>query len=353
MVHNLSPIALHVYGDLAIRWYGLSYILGFIFAYILIRWMSIRQKQGLTPALLGDFISYGAIGVLVGGRLGYCLFYSPDLFLKFKAEVPFWGVLAINEGGMASHGGMIGLVVACTLFAIKHGMNRLYLYDLVALVGPVGIFFGRLANFVNGELVGRPCPAEFPLAVKFPTDINLWPTQSPERLADLTGLIETLPGWNKGAWLEAIDQLRAQSTAREKIYSGLGQMIDSIQAGNISLQNALEPYLEPRYPSQLFGALGEGLILFLILFIVWRKPRKPGVVGALFLVLYSIARIAGEQFRMPDAHIGLQLFDLTRGQWLSLGMLAIGLVLLFIWGRRETLPLPGWARSQNLKIHRR
>ena len=353
MVHDFSPILFQIYGDLAIRWYGFSYLIGFLSAYMMIRWLAVRQKQGLTPKMIGDFVAYGAIGVLVGGRLGYCIFYSPDLFLKFKSEFPFWGVFALNEGGMASHGGMIGLVVACTLFAIKHGLSRLYLYDLVALVGPIGIFFGRIANFINGELVGRPAPADFPLAVRFPTDIELWPTEAPSRLGGLSQVVDKIPGMSTENWLEWVDKYRTDPSAKDSLYSGLHKIIEAIQSGNSAAKEAIAPLLDPRHPSQLYGALGEGLILFLILFFLWRRPRRPGVIGCSFVVFYAIARIIDEEFRMPDVGIGFQLFGLTRGQWLSIGMLLIGIVFLFLWGRREALPIPGWRRGQNVKIHRR
>ena len=353
MVHDLSPILFRIYGDLAVRWYGLSYILGFLASYLLLRWLVVRQKQGLSPALVGDFVTYGAIGILLGGRLGYCLFYSPDLFLKFKDSFPFWGVFAVNEGGMASHGGMIGLMIASTLFAIKHGISRLYLYDLICLVGPVGIFFGRIANFINGELVGRPCSPDFPLAVKFPSDILQWPTEDLSKVAGLTPVVEKVPGLVRDQWLEWVGKFQLDQGARDSIYQGLNQIIESIQSGNTAAKEAIAPLLEPRHPSQLYGALGEGLILFLILFFFWRKPRKPGIVGCVFLIFYAIARIADEQFRMPDAHIGYQLFGLTRGQWLSSVMLVIGIGLLILWGRREALKVPGWMRGQNVKVHRR
>ena len=353
MVHDFSPILFRIYGDLAVRWYGLSYILGFLAAYFLLQWMVVRQKQGLSPAMVGDFVAYGAIGILIGGRLGYCLFYSPDLFIKFKSDFPFWGVLAVNEGGMASHGGMIGLMVASTLFAIKHGISRLYLYDLICLVGPIGIFFGRIANFINGELVGRPASPDFPLAVKFPSDILQWPNDDLNKVAGLSSVVEKVPGMARDQWLEWVDKFKLDQGARDSIYQGLTQIIESIQSGNAAAKEAIAPLLESRHPSQLYGALGEGLILFLILFFFWRKARKPGIVGCMFLIFYAIARITDEQFRMPDAQIGYQLFGLTRGQWLSTVMLVIGIVLLFLWGRREALAIPGWKRGQHVKVHRR
>ena len=353
MVHDLSPILFRIYGDIAVHWYGLSYVLGFFCAYILIRWISIRQKQGLTPKLVGDFVLFSAIGVLIGGRLGYCLFYSPDLFLKFRPEFPFWGVFALSEGGMSSHGGMIGLVIVCTLFAISHGISRLYLYDLAALVGPVGIFFGRVANYINGELLGRPSPPDFPFGVKFPTEILYWPEQDPVRLGQLATVIEKVPGWSAEMWTTATQQFQTDSGSRETLFRGLEQILEAIQSGNVAVKNAIAPLLVERYPSQLFAAVGEGLLLFAILFILWRRPRKPGVISSCFLVFYSIVRIVDEHFRLPDAHLGFQLLELSRGQWLSIGMLFIGLALLFMWGRREALPVMGWGRGQNVKIHRR
>ena len=131
------------------------------------------------------------------------------------------------------------------------------------------------------------------------------------------------------------------------------QIIEAIQSGNSAAKEAIAPLLDLRHPSQLYGAVAEGLILFLILFFLWRKPRKPGIIGCCFVVFYAIARIIDEEFRLPDTQLGYQLFGLTRGQWLSIVMLAIGLVFLFIWGRRDSLRVPGWRRGQNVKIHRR
>lgn len=351
MVHDFDPFLWQISGNIGIRWYGLSYMVGFLLSYFLISWMCRKQKVGLTPEMVGDLVTYGAIGILVGGRLGYCIFYSPDLFLNFRSSFPFWGVLAVNEGGMASHGGMIGLVAACTIFAYKMGLSRLYLFDLVALCGPVGIFFGRLANFVNGELVGRVADASYPLAVKFPQDIFQWSSDS-AKLQSLTTVVEKI-GITKDQWLEWVDKIRIDSNSRQIINSTLEKLVEAIQNGNIAAKEAIAPLLEPRHPSQLYGAFGEGLFLFLVLFLLWRKPRKPGVIGSMFVIVYAIVRIVDEHFRMPDAHIGYQWLGLTRGQWLSAGMLLIGLFLLFLWGRRDSLTIPGWGRAPSVKIHRR
>ncbi len=327
-------------------------MIGFILSYYLILWLTRRQNASITQEQISDFVTYGAIGVLVGGRLGYCLFYSPDLFLSFDSSFPFWGVLAVNKGGMASHGGILGLIASCLIFAQRNGINPLYLFDLVAVCGPVGIFFGRLANFVNGELVGRIAPENYPWGVRFPQDILNWPSQEFARLGTLSVVVEKL-GVTKDQWFEWMDKFRADSISRMNLESTLYKIIDAVQAGHQDVRAAVAPLLDLRYPSQLFAALGEGVLLFSVLFLFWRKPRKPGMVGALFVVVYALVRISDEQFRLPDAHIGYQLFGLTRGQWLSIGMLALGLLLMLIWGKRSTLPTMGWRRVESVKIHRR
>lgn len=353
MLHDFSPFLWRISGDFGVRWYGLSYMMGFLCAYFLFIWLAKRQRSGLTPEMVGDLVTYGAIGILMGGRLGYCVFYSPDLFLKFKADFPFWGVLAVNEGGMASHGGMIGLVLACWLFAIKHRLSPNYLYDLVALAGPIGIFFGRLANFVNGELVGRPSDPNFSLAVKFPTDLMLWPVSEPERLSGLGAVVEKLPGGSRDRFLEMVDKMKIDGSARDFVNNTIYQIIEAVQGGNEAVKETLTPLLTARHPSQLYAAAGEGLFIFIFLFLLWYKPRKQGVIGATFVCLYAIVRIIDEQFRTPDAHIGFGLMGLTRGQWLSVGMLVIGLVLLFMFGRREGLATPGWGKGQHVRLGRR
>lgn len=352
MVHDFDPFALRISGDFGVRWYGLSYMAGFICAYLMIRWLAQRQRSGLTLQMVGDFITYGAIGTLVGGRLGYVMFYGPDLFLKFKSSFPFWGVLAVNEGGMASHGGIIGIVLACFLYARKYSVNGLYLLDLVSVVGPIGVFFGRIANFINGELVGRPCDPTYPLAVKFPQDIFSWPGQDMAKVAELTPVVEKV-GVSREQWLELVEKFRFDVGARDQVYSIMTNVINAIQDGNTAAKEAIAPLLTPRYPSQLFAAVGEGLFLFLVLFFLWRRPRKPGMVAATFVLLYAIVRVVDEHFRMPDAHIGFQWLGLTRGQWLSVVMFVVGLIMMFVWGRASSLKIPGWGRGHSIKLGRK
>lgn len=351
-IHDLSPFLIRFSGDIGIRWYGLSYLAGFLFAYLFILWISNRQQKGFTSELVGDFVTAGALGVLIGGRLGYCLFYSPDLFLQFKSSFPFWGVLAVNEGGMASHGGIIGLFLATTWFAYRRGLQKLYLYDLISMVGVMGVFFGRIANFINGELIGRVAGPNAWWTVKFPTDILSWPQYAPEKLSQLASTVALVPGKTSELYLSWLAEMPNSALARQNVQTVLYEIVDLIQRGNPALRDSIGSALEARYPSQLYAAFGEGLMIFLILFVLAYRPQKPGVIGSTFVLIYAIARIYTEQFRLPDAHIGYQAFGLTRGQWLSIAMLGVGLALIFYYYRREALRTPGWGLGQNIKIGR-
>lgn len=358
MVHDFSPFILkfpenQIWGDqFGFRWYGFAYMLGFICAYQVIGWLAWRQRSGLTRAMVGDFVTYAAIGTLVGGRLGYCLFYDQSLFLSFRPSFPFWGVLAVNEGGMASHGGIIGIVIGCWLYARKVGLNPVYLLDVASIVGPIGVFFGRIANFINGELVGRVADVDFPLAVKFPSDILNWPTYDFDRLSTLSGVVEKV-GIQTSQWSDWMAQFRTSQPARDQIYSALYKVIHEIQNGNEGLKSLIAPLLEPKHPSQLYAALSEGVFTFLILFFLARRSRKPGFIAGSFIVTYAIARIVNEQFRAPDIQIGFQWLGLTRGQWLSVAMLALGFIAIFFWNRTQTQKVFGWMRGQDVRVVRR
>lgn len=352
MIHDLSPFAFRIYENFGIRWYGLAYLAGFILGYFLIRWLVSRQRVEMSGEMISDFVTYVAVGTLVGGRLGYCLFYSPDLFTKFKDTFPYWGVLAVNEGGMASHGGMIGIIVGCWLYSRKNNINLLYLLDLVSVTGPIGAFFGRIANFINGELVGRPSEPGFPLAVRFPQDILLWPQQEFSKLSELVPVVEKM-GIARDQWFSWIDKYRMDVTARDQIYNTLVKLIDEIQKGHTELKELLGPFLIERHPSQLYAALGEGLFLFLLLFFLWKRPRKPGFIAAACMIAYALVRILDEHFRMPDAHIGFQLFGLTRGQWLSFGLLSLGVFFMFWWSRSTSKMINGWGKVASIKLNRK
>ncbi len=357
-VHDLSPFifkfpANSLWGDqFGFRWYGFSYLLGFICAYHLIVWLAKRQRAGLTHEMVGDFITYAAVGVLAGGRLGYCIFYDPKLFISFSSSMPFWKVLAVNEGGMASHGGVLGVIVACILFAAKHGISYAYLLDLAAITGPIGFFFGRIANFINGELVGRIAPENFEYAVKFPSDILNWPSYEPGRLAGLVPVVEKL-GVDSARWGELVSRYRTDSSVGDQMYSVLVRITHEIQNGNSGVKEAIAPLLDGRYPSQLLACLSEGLFSFVVLFFMARKSRRPGMVAATFGMVYAASRIFNEQFRQPDLQIGYQLFDLTRGQWLSIGMFVAGLLLMIFWSRTQSQTVHGWQRDEGGNVSSR
>ncbi|RMG42264.1 MAG: prolipoprotein diacylglyceryl transferase [Candidatus Dadabacteria bacterium] len=327
-LHTLDPFAIQFGDHFGIRWYGLAYLAGFFFSYLIIHYLIKKGRSELSPKLVSDFVFTAALGTIIGGRLGYCIFYSPDLFFEFTKSPPFWGVLAINRGGMASHGGIIGVVLACLYFGKRHSVNGLHLIDLSTLGAALGIFCGRIANFINGELVGRPCREDFIFAVKFPQDILAWPEVAYAKLYSLTPVVEKI-GVKAEAWKTILSKAPYSAAAATKLRETLQSVLDAIQSGNLAVQQAIEPLLTPRHPSQLYAALLEGLLVFLLLVFIWRKPRKPGVITACFFIFYSIVRIFDEQFRMPDIGIGFQLWGLTRGQWLSVGLLAFGFV--FLW----------------------
>lgn len=316
-LHTIDPYAVKLWEGGPIRWYGLSYLLGFVIAYLLVRRvLRVGANVTLDPKRTADFIVSVAIGVVVGGRLGYVLFYQPQLFVEFTDTLPFWSALAINKGGMASHGGMLGGMVACLYFAWRHQQPVMFLFDLLAFGAPLGLFFGRIANFINGELYGRPCDPDFIFAVKFPQELY---------------------------------ELPAAQTA------ALGMPVDraiaAVQAGNprvIELLSNLD-LLTPRHPSQLYAAVLEGLVVFAVLAVLYRKAVKPGVIGAAFCMTYAVMRIINEFFRMPDEHLRDAEFaaiGITRGQWLSVLLFVAGVVLTVIALRRPGPPMGGWRKQK-------
>ncbi len=349
-VHDLDPFLIQFSETFGIRWYGLAYLSGFLAGYWIISMMTRKGQSPLATPKVGDLITYFVVGVLAGGRLGYCLFYNPELLVDFRPEFPFWGALAVWEGGMASHGGFIGVAVACLLFAHRHKINARHIGDLAILGASIGIFFGRIANFINGELMGRVVEKPIAWAVKFPQDMHRWLSTSDigewrqhfqPKLAALTDTAEKL-GIQPEQWRSWVDQYLTNGSARSAVYETVDRIIAAVQSQNEAVTAALAQVLEPRHPSQIYAAISEGLIPFLVILWFWRKPRKPGLISGLFLTLYPISRIINEAFRLPDAHIGYQLFGLTRGQWLSIGMFLVAAAYL-VWSARQNGPaLGGW-----------
>ena len=194
--HDLNPVLFEIWGPMAVRWYGLAYLFGFLGGYLILRRLSKRGEFAVPPDKLSDFIVQVAIfGIFAGGRLGYVLLYAPDAFLKDPLFV-----FRVWEGGMASHGGMIGVIAVVLWTAWKQKISFWNLTDGLALVAPIGLFFGRIANFINGELWGRP--ADVPWAVIFPKhdDLPRHPSQLYEAFGEGLFLFLILWAVRKTAW---------------------------------------------------------------------------------------------------------------------------------------------------------
>ncbi len=324
-VHDLNPFVWRISGDFGIRWYGLAYIVGFVLAYLILRRLARRGRLLMPEDAVPDLMLAVMIGTLVGGRLGYVLVYNPSLFTEFSKSPPWWGLLAINNGGMASHGGVIGIILGAWWFARRYKVPPLHAMDSLALVAPIGIFLGRIANFINGELLGRmiltPNPPAW--AIKYPQELT-------ERRDELNSVL-------------SIEQ-RIALEDLESMYGGADNLVHEVQKGNDVVTHTLAPLLSPRHPSQLYQAFFEGLLLLALLWIIWRRPRRPGVVGAWFLIIYGVGRIFTEYYRLPDAHLlSPRIMGLSRGQWLSAGMVVAGAVALgVILTLKRGEPVGGW-----------
>lgn len=266
-----DPVAFSI-GPLSVHWYGVTYLLAFLFFWAYGSWLARnREWWGWSPQDVGDMLFYGMLGVVVGGRTGYVLFYAMDSFL----ENPMF-LFKITQGGMSFHGGLLGVMAAMWWFGRKSGRSFWDVADFVAPLVPIGLGLGRLGNFIGGELWGRISDA--PWAMVFANAIQPGGWQSAELRA----------AWESGA----LDHLA-------------------------------------RHPSQLYQAFGEGLGLFVLLAVYSRLPRPTAAVSGLFLVGYGAFRFMAEFFREPDTHIGFIGGEwLTMGMVLSLPMIAAGAVIM-------------------------
>lgn len=362
-IHNIDPFLIQFSSGFGIRWYGLAYLAGIVLGGLIILKLIRKGKMQMPEELLVDFGTWVAFGIFIGGRLGYCIFYAPHLFLEFGSltlpvlniNIPIWSVLEVYKGGMASHGGIAGVMAACFLFARKHKLNFLHCLDITVLGGSLGFFFGRIANFINGELYGREVASKISWAVKFPSELGEWARFEPQKLERLGGLVEAIGeipvqysgGPNtlyatKAQWSSWVGQYKFSQTANFNVNQFIDYIQQQVYLGNQKVLEGLQWVLTARHPSQLYQAFLEGLFVFIILNIIWLKPRKSGVIAASFGGLYAIARIIGEQYRMPDANIGFQFLGLTRGQWLSVFMLLAALALLIYSLKKKGPKYGGW-----------
>ncbi len=332
-MHSVDPFAIELWQGVGVRWYGLAYLGAFLCTFLSVHAMRKKGLSSLGAQDIVDYVSFGAVGALLGARLGYALFYAPGLFGSFSASFPFWDLLSVHRGGMSSHGGFLGVLLACWIFSRKRGFGLLHLLDISVLGASAGFFFGRLANFVNAELYGRVAEASLWWGVKFPTEILRWDFVNKERLRSLEpavrafGLEDAANNWSY--WL-------GDTNFYARVWDIKQQLVDAAARGNVQVLEALVPVLNTRYPSQLVQAACEGLGVFLLLSVLvfYVRPRFCGVVAGTFAWLYAVARIFGEVFRMPDDHIGFDLWGLTRGQWLSFGLVLIG-AALYWWAFKK------------------
>ena len=326
--HQLDPFLIHFYGNIGLRWYSMAYILAVFFAYFAGQYLIKKDRLQIPLNKLMDSIFFGAMGAVIGGRLGYCLFYMPGLFVSFDGSFPYLGVLKVYEGGMSSHGGILGFLVSQILYAYRHKLSFFSLMDLGALSGAFGIFLGRIANFINGELYGRVVEGSSWLMIRFPSEVLLWASQ-PDlykkqllSLKEIASSIDTtlVKVSSPDIWIEWVNKA---SLSPDSVYSSYVSYISQLifqSAGQSSVKELLEPLLPLRYPSQLYQSFFGGLLPFIFISLFWIKPRKAGFMSLVFIISYLFFRVFTEFYRQPDHHIGFQLFDLTRGQWLSISL---------------------------------
>jgi phosphatidylglycerol:prolipoprotein diacylglycerol transferase len=312
-IHDLNPVALPIYGNLAVRWYGLAYLAGFVAGFLLLRHLARRSLWVLKPEKTADFIAAAAMfGVFLGGRLGYVLFYQlPEQGWSKILSDPLM-IFRVWEGGMASHGGILGLVIFTWFYAKKEKVTWTGLGDGLCVVAPLGLFFGRVANFINGELYGRIVESVVPWAVRFPLSLM----KEPESV-------------QRDAW-QACAEIEPSLADAQSM-----ETLIAVARENPEVSQTLGDFLPPRHPSQIYEGLLEGALLFAILW--WVRTRyknaPDGLLTGLFFALYAGFRIFGEQFREPDAAL---VGSLTRGQFFSLFMFVFAaLFLLHAWRGRE------------------
>lgn len=335
-VHQLDPIIFKITEAFTLRWYGLAYLMGFLGGYLLLKRFAERKLWVLEPEKTADFIAAAALfGVFIGGRLGYVLFYMHGGIIQASQisassisaweYLAFWNffefnslwwkeitanpvsILKVWEGGMASHGGILGLVIFTYFYARKHKVSWTGLGDGLCVVAPIGLMCGRIANFINGELYGRVADGVM-WAVKFP--LALVDPKAPEA-----------QNFNQAVYAAGEVYPPLKEALAEPSDQNPYLLLAEANRESDAVNRAIEPFLEPRHPSQLYEAFLEGgLLLGILWFVRVRFPKAPsGLITGLFFGLYATFRIFGEQFREPDADWVID-HVLTMGQFLSIFM---------------------------------
>lgn len=352
-LHDLSPVLVRFTDTFAIRYYGLAYAVGFLLGWAWLRLMSRRGMTPLSPQRISDMMVILVLGVVAGGRLGYVLFYDPSLLIDFRSSFPFWGVLRVNQGGMSSHGGVLGVIIATWWVSrgVKDERGRvqfrvpwMHVLDLSAVACTAGLMLGRVANFINGELLGavvaRPGEPAPWWAVKFPQERA---TYDPLAAVEHAPVLSP-PQADK--LMDLLDQFRVGMESDETVYQRVLNVLQGGGAEAEAVARQLSPLIAARFPSQLLQAATDGLVLGGLLWLIWAKPRRAGVISAWFGVIYGVLRILTEMIRLPDP--GLQnvksATGLSMGQWLSVGMVVVGAAMLVAFRRRPGPVFGGWLR---------
>ncbi|MCR9244017.1 MAG: prolipoprotein diacylglyceryl transferase [bacterium] len=326
-----------------LRWYGLTYIIGFLCA----QWILVRLARAgflpVKPEVAPDIIFYCIIGVMLGGRTGYALFYDQSLLnpLEF-AQV--W------KGGLAFHGGLTGVAIACWLFVRRHKIGWGRVADSCSLAVCPGIFAVRFANFINGELFGRKTTADTFGAMQFPSDIAARREFALPHVDMRTGELCQQVAFGHRTFDSVREQLPAKDLDGHTINWDLVAGRLDWEAVRTKVDAAGELVVPYRHPSQLYEGIGEGLLLGIVLLIVYRmtrnRPLAPGWYTAIFLLGYAGVRFSLETIRKPDAQFfadggdGTVLFGMTMGQTLS-ALMVLGALLIFVWPKLRGQPAPG------------
>lgn len=328
-----DPVLLDLPGPIDIRWYGLMYVVGFVAA----QWILVRLARAgffpVRPEVAPDLIFYCVFGVMLGGRCGYALFYDQSL-LDPREFAQVW------KGGLAFHGGLMGVAVALVLFCRRHKVRWLETADACALAVTPGIFAVRFANFINGELYGRVTSKDTPFAMQFPTDPQaqrLFGLPSGLTMRDRELCIQAAFGRRPFAEI-APDLSPTDALGRPIDWAAMAPRLDWAKVGADTLPNG-DPTVPFRHPSQLYEGIGEGLVLGVVLaalyFATRHRPWRRGAYAATFLFGYAAIRWSLELVRQPDDHLGPDVFlGMTMGQTLSVGLMVFGAGILLASRRR-------------------